>query len=947
MKENMQKKDPRPAGEDGLEGARAAEEIEKLRLITDSMPALIAYVDAGHCYRFNNRVYEEWFGQKPSDLDGRHVKEILGEGAYAALLPYIEKALSGERVVFDGKVPYREGGERYIRATYSPHWADGKVKGYFSLVQDITAQQRTEKAWHKSEELLKIALEAGRMGVFEFDIRSGKVSWSPNLEKIHGLAPGTFGGTFEDFKRDIHPDDLNRVLNRVQQTIREKKTDYGIEYRIIKPNGETAWVEARGRVFYDPNGGAERFVGLCMDVTARKQAEETLQNEFAFRRAIEEAIPSGIAVADPNGRQTYVNRAFCEMVGWSETELVGAMPPYVYWPLEEREAIREAFQKTIQGEVPSGGFELRFCRRDGERFNILVTPVPLRDSHGTLTGWLASMVDITERKRIEQKLQESEMQYRLLFETNPQPMWVYEIESMAFLEVNEAAVRHYGYSREEFLSMTINEIRPPEDIPKLAQKNADALKEVALGLRSAGVWRHRKKDGTIIDVEITRSPISFKGRKALLILASDVTERRRAEEERVSLLAREQQARQEAEAANRAKDEFLATVSHELRTPLNAIYGWARMLQMGDLDRETVTSAYETIERNAKAQAQLIDDLLDVSRIIAGKLRLDVRSIELKPVIEAAIETVQPAADAKGITLESRLDEEIGPISGDPDRLQQIVWNLLSNAIKFTPSGGRVEIRLNRADAAVQIDVRDTGIGIHSEFLPYVFDRFRQAERASTRFYGGLGLGLAIVRHLVELHGGTVSADSPGEGRGASFTVTLPLKAPSAVSDHPEVKSPTSAGAAVLGAAPMLDGVEILLVDDEADARELLALTFQKAGARVVPVSSVREAIDRLRQKKPDLLVSDIEMPGEDGYSLIRKLRAQEAEQGERALPAVALTAYAGRADRRRALMAGFQKHVPKPVDPAGLVAVVAGLIGLPREEHRVPDRSSDEANSR
>ncbi|MCG3115210.1 MAG: PAS domain S-box protein [Candidatus Manganitrophus sp. SA1] len=941
----MQKKDPRPAGEDGLEGARAAEEIEKLRLITDSMPALIAYVDAGHCYRFNNRVYEEWFGQKPSDLDGRHVKEILGEGAYAALLPYIEKVFSGERVVFDGKVPYREGGERYIRATYSPHWADGKVKGYFSLVQDITAQRYTEKAWHKSEELLKIALEAGRMGVFEFDVQNGKVSWSPNLERIHGLAPGTFGGTFEDFKRDIHPDDLNRVLNQIQQTVQERQFDYGVEYRIIKPNGEMAWVEARGRVFYGPNGEAERFVGLCMDVTARKQAEETLQNEFAFRYAIENAIPAGITVADPNGRKTYVNRAFCEMVGWSESELVGAAPPYLYWPPEEMARITQAFEATMAGKVPPGGFELRFRRRNEARFDVLLTPVPVRDSHGAVTGWLASVVDITERKRIEQKLQESETQYRLLFEANPQPMWVYEIESMAFLEVNEAAVRHYGYSREEFLSMTIKEIRPPEEIPKIVQSNAEVSKEIALGLQSAGVWRHRKKDGTIIEVEITRSPILFKGRNALLVLASDVTDRRRAEEERVGLLARERQARQEAEAANRAKDEFLATISHELRTPLNAIYGWARLLQMGELDRETVTSAYETIERNAKAQAQLIDDLLDVSRIIAGKLRLDVRSIELKPVIEAAIETVQTAADAKGITLQSRLDETVGPISGDPDRLQQVVWNLLSNAIKFTSTGGRVEVRIHRIDSAVQIQVQDTGIGIHPEFIPYVFDRFRQAERVSTRFYGGLGLGLAIVRHLVELHGGTVSAESPGEGKGANFTVTLPLKVLSEESPDPEMNR--SEETMPPTPAMMLEGVEVLLVDDEADARELLTLILQRSGARVITVSSAREAIDRLKRKKPDLLVSDIEMPGEDGYSLIRRVRAREAERGEGSVPAVALTAYAGMADRRRALMAGFQKHVPKPVDPAGLVAVVASLIGLPREEHRAPDRSSDEANSR
>ncbi len=944
MKEDMQKKETRPSGiEVELAGVSTAEEIEKLRLITDSIPALIAYVDAGHRYRFNNSVYEAWFGQRPSDLNGRHVKEVLGDGAYASLLPHFEKALSGERVAFDGKVSYRDGRERDIQATYSPHWVDGKVKGFISLVQDNTAQQQTEEAWHKSEALLKIALEAGRMGIFEFDIRGGRVAWSPNLERIHGLAPGTFGGTFEDFKRDIHPDDLNGVLNRVQQTIQEKRTDYGVEYRIIKPDGETAWVEARGRVFYDPNGEAERFVGLCMDVTARKQVEEKLQGEFAFRQAIENATPAGIAVIDLSGRQTYVNCAFCEMFGWSEEELVGATPPFVYWPPEEMDRISNVFKARLGGKDSPHGYELRYQRRSGERFDVLVTPVPLKNSRGELTGWLASMVDISGLKRIEQKLQESETQYRLLFETNPQPMWVYDIESMAFLEVNEAAIRHYGYSREEFLSMTIKEIRPPEDIPKLAQKNVDIPKEMASGLRSAGVWRHRKKDGAIIEVEITHSPILFKGRNALLILASDVTERRRAEEERVRLLAREQQARQEAEAANRAKDEFLATVSHELRTPLNAIYGWARLLQMGDLDRETVVSAYETIERNAKAQAQLIDDLLDVSRIIAGKLRLDVRSIELRPVIEAAIETVKTAADAKGITLEAVFDEEIGPISGDPDRLQQVVWNLLSNAIKFTPAGGRVDIEINRIDSAVQILVRDTGIGIHPEFLPYVFDRFRQAERTSTRFYGGLGLGLAIVRHLVELHGGTISADSPGEGWGANFMVTLPLKVPSEASLDPEMNR-SEEGMFPLASGRTLEGIEILLVDDEVDARELLTLILQRSGARVITVSSVREAIEALKEKKPDLLVSDIEMPGEDGYSLIRKVRAEEAERGERGIPAVALTAYAGRADQRRALLAGFHQHVPKPVDPAGLVAVVAGLVGVPRESHRAPDRSSDRA---
>lgn len=951
MTEDMQGKEKAPGRPEGEGRPRETSEAgETLRqneapyraLFETTLDGIMVVDEQGRYIDLNESMCRMMKAPR-SRLIGRHFSEFLLPGTLeGATQAFQELKRKGS---YRGEFPIRAADGSRVDLEWSSR-GDFLPGLHFCVARDISERKRAEGERKKGETLLDIALEAGKMGVFEFSLRSGKVTWSPHLERIHGLEPGTFGGTFEDFKRDIHPDDLNRVLGRVQQTVQEKRTQYGVEYRIVKPNGEQAWVEARGRVFYDANGEAERFVGLCMDATERKRSEETLQSESAFRRAIEEAIPAGIAVIDQSGRQTYVNPAFCEMFGWSESELVGATPPYLYWPPEEIDRIREVFDARREGKESPRGYELRYRRRNGERFDVLLTPVPLKNSRGELTGWLASFVDITERKRIEQKLEESETQYRLLFETNPQPMWVYEIESMAFLEVNEAALLHYGYSREEFLSMTIKDIRPPEEIPKLAKKHEDVSKEMALGLRSAGVWRHRKKDGTLIDVEITRSPIRFRGKDALLILAHDITQRRQAEAEKVELLAREQTARQEAETANRAKDEFLATVSHELRTPLNAIYGWARLLQMGDLDRETIASAYETIERNAKAQAQLIDDLLDVSRIIAGKLRLDVRPIELKTVIEAAVETVQPAADAKEITFQSVFDVRVGLISGDPDRLQQVVWNLLSNAIKFTPSGGRVEVRLDRVDDSVQICVRDTGIGISREFLPYVFDRFRQAEGTSTRVHGGLGLGLAIVRHLVELHGGTVSADSPGEGQGATFRVRLPLKIAPAAPDS-EAKSPEREAGTLVGPAPALDGIDILLVEDEADARALLTLIFQRAGARVTPVSSVREAVDKLKQKKPDLLVSDIEMPGEDGYSLIRKVRAEEAERGERALPSVALTAYAARADRRRALMAGFQKHIPKPVDPAGLVAVAAGLVGRPRVIHRVPDRSSDEASSR
>ena len=396
------------------------------------------------------------------------------------------------------------------------------------------------------------------------------------------------------------------------------------------------------------------------------------------------------------------------------------------------------------------------------------------------------------------------------------------------------------------------------------------------------------------------------------------------------LLMREQMIRAEAEAANRAKDEFLSILSHELRTPLNAILGWSTMLRQRTLSQDKVLRALETIERNAKSQAQLIEDILDVSRIITGKLRLQVRPVNLVPVIESAIESVRLAAEAKSIRLESRIDSQAGLLLGDANRLQQVLWNLLSNALKFTPKDGRVEIRLQRVNSHAEITVSDTGPGISSEFLPFVFDRFRQHDSTTTRSYGGLGLGLAIVRQLVELHGGTVTVVSPGIGQGTTFTVTLPaMIIPQPPSDPEPLNSIVETKPRV-EASPTLEGLQILVVDDEADALELLNTILQNNGAEVIAVASVKQAltiIETATDRSPDVLVSDIGMPDEDGYSLIRKLRQLEAQRGGK-LPAIALTAYAGSDDRRQALLAGFQMHLTKPVDAAELVAVVASLTG-------------------
>ncbi|HSD47212.1 MAG TPA: ATP-binding protein, partial [Pyrinomonadaceae bacterium] len=390
--------------------------------------------------------------------------------------------------------------------------------------------------------------------------------------------------------------------------------------------------------------------------------------------------------------------------------------------------------------------------------------------------------------------------------------------------------------------------------------------------------------------------------------------------ENVRLLKLERTAREVAEESNRLKDEFLATVSHELRTPLTAILGWARLLEDGALDPEMTQQAVDTIWRNAKAQAQIVDDILDVSRIITGNLYIDLHPIEVTPVVQNAINVVRPTADAKGIRIDSEIDSTRAMVSGDANRLQQVIWNLLSNAVKFTHSGGRVMVKVAQANHAVEISVTDTGQGIAREFLPYVFDRFSQADSTTTRHHGGLGLGLAIARHLVEIHGGTIRAQSRGEGEGATFTITLPLlestvkagESPTAKTDKRAARVPQ-----------LLSGVNVLLVDDDSDTLNLMATALKRRQANVTAVSSAGEAIQAIREKRPDVLVSDIAMPDEDGYGLIERVRSLENSDTQ-SIPAVAITAYAKDEDRARALSSGFQIYVAKPIELAELVSVVA-----------------------
>lgn len=431
-------------------------------------------------------------------------------------------------------------------------------------------------------------------------------------------------------------------------------------------------------------------------------------------------------------------------------------------------------------------------------------------------------------------------------------------------------------------------------------------------------WVHLRSSPMLSD---RGTPIGFVG------TVEDITGRKQAEEARAAML-REQVARQQAEAANRMKDEFLATLSHELRTPLNSILGWARLLRTRNFDVETTAKALETIERNSKLQAQLIEDILDVSRIVRGKLRLTLCPVNLASAIEAAIDAVTPQAEAKKVHLQTELDPSISQIIGDPNRLQQIVWNLLTNAIKFTPEGGKVEVKLQSAGAWAEIKVMDTGIGIDREFLPYVFDRFRQADGKTTRAYGGLGLGLAIVRHLVELHGGSVKAESAGEGMGATFTVKLPLKIEnSKLKECLSSKLKIQTSKLLHSPIPALKGLRVLVVNDDSEVRELVSVVLEESGAKVTAVASTEEAIKMLQQLPVDISIVDIDMPREDGYSPIRQIGKMNATLGK-LMPVLALTAYAREEDRQNSLEAGFQAYLSKPVDANALILAVATLAG-------------------
>lgn len=831
----------------------------------------------------------------------------------------------------------------------------------------------------KDEELFRLMVDSVRdYSIFATDTTGRIVSWNSGAERLFGYSKAEVLGQSASIL--FTPEDRERGEpdRELQQAASAGCSE--AERWHVRRDGSLFWTSDVVTPLLD-DGGVRGFVKVARELTERNRAAEALSHLAAIVESSDDAIISksleGIILSWNKGAE--------RIFGYSAEEVIGKSILILIPPdrVDEEPAILE---KLKRGERIDH-YETVRVTKDGRKVDISLTISPIRDNSGAVIAASKIAHDITEQKHAEEerdRLLKAEREARGELETihNIGQLLAAKLDlhqlvqavtdactelvgarfGSFFYNVLDMSGAWYmlytlsGVPREHFEdfpmpratdlfgptfrgegTILIEDVKrdprygknspyygmPPGHLPvtsylavPVVSRSGEVLGGLFFGHPDEAVFAER--DARLVEGLAAQTAVAMDN--ARLFEAAQV-ERSKAE------LAASEKERlyREADEANRLKDEFLASVSHELRTPLNAILGWASMLRRGRLDQEGVTRAFETIERNARSQAQIIEDILDVSRVITGKLRLEVRPVDPASFIEAAIETLRPAAEAKNIRIQKIMDSGVATVSGDPSRLQQIVWNLLSNAIKFTPKGGRVQVRLERINSHIEINVSDTGGGISAEFLPFVFDRFRQADSSSTRQQGGLGLGLSIVRHLAELHGGTVMAASEGEGKGATFTVRLPTMI---IHHHnpEEVRTHPRAGADLLpDITHRLDGLKILAVDDEADTLELLKAVLGECGAEVMAADSVKEALNLIEEFMPDVIVADIGMPGEDGYDFIGKVRDLPPERGGR-VPAIALTAYARVEDRLRVLGAGFQMHVPKPVEPAELTAVIASL---------------------
>ncbi|MDQ6619198.1 MAG: PAS domain-containing protein [Pseudomonadota bacterium] len=863
----------------------------------------------------------------------------------------------------------------YFRNRTTPSERDRSLMTAATRLAGIVLERsRAEQTLRKSEEFTRSIVESSPDCIKTLDLH-GELVW------INSRARAALGGDREVvgaswidlWNGDDHRQAQEAIATAAAGGIAKFLGHFAVE-------GQARWWNVIVSPILGSGGSPEQLLVVSRDVTDRIEAEHQLRENEAELRALADSIPQLAWIARADGEIFWYNQQWYDYTGTTLESMQGWGWRSVHDP-----AILPEVMRRWQHSIASGSrFEMEFPLRgaDGSFRSFLTRVNPVRDRDGRVIRWFGTNTDVDQVRRVRDALQEETRTLELLNRTGTTLASSLDLHALV-QTITDAATELTGASFGAFFYNTTDENgdsfmlytlsgAPREAFSRFGQPRATAL--FGPTFRGEGIIRI---DDVLADDRYGKMPPHYGMPVGHLpvrsYLAAPVTTRsgevlgglifghpevavfsarserlleavaaqaavaidnarlyqaaQRAAEEREALLNSERSSRAEAERASRMKDEFLATLSHELRTPLSSILGWAHVLRSGRASSADLDKGLDVIERNARAQAQLIDDLLDMSRIISGKVRLDVQSVEPASFIDAAIETVRLAAEAKDIRLEKLLDAGPFTISGDPNRLQQIVWNLLANAIKFTPKGGKVQIVLERVNSHLEISVADTGVGIAPEFLSHVFDRFRQADSSTTRRFGGLGLGLSIVKHLVELHGGTVRVHSEGEGAGATFTVHLPLavvhRSQEVPREHP--RAPVAQRAELQHVD--LAGVRILIVDDQSDARELIARVLSECNAEVLTCATAEEGLEVIEKARPTLLISDIGMPGTDGYEFLRQVRALGTSKGG-AIPAIALTAFARSEDRTRALRAGFLVHLSKPVELAELIATVASVTG-------------------
>ncbi|MGJ5634582.1 PAS domain S-box protein [Nostoc sp. CALU 1950] len=774
----------------------------------------------------------------------------------------------------------------------------------------------------------------------------------PTWQAFTGQSPEQYKGW--GWVEALHPEDRSSMVAIWEQAFPTRSVAVA-EYRVLRHDGEYRYMNIRGVPILDETGEIHEWVGMCVDITERKQAEAKLRESEARFRLLAENSTDIISRHTVDGILLYVSPACYTVLGYQPEELVGHPSNKLVHPDDLAEIARNY---PVNADLPDiYTITHRARHQDGHYIWLEATIRAIRDRQTQeILEMQASSRDITKRKQVEEEqrfLAEASgiLATSLDYETTLAGLVrlaVPEIADWCLVDiicdnqlVHRVAAAHANLEKQELVEQLQNY---PPDLAETAgvaevirtgksqiihlisdeqiqglSHNASHLKILQELNPISGMSVPLIVRGRVLGAMTLVSSSGRRYNTKSLMLAEELAGRAAIAVDNARLYTETQQSQQAAENANRIKDEFLAVLSHELRSPLNPILGWSKLLQTKKLDEKTIPQALKTIERNAKLQAQLIEDLLDISRILQGKISLNIYPVDLTSVISAAMETVRLSAEAKSIEMHISLEPNLGQVLGDSSRLQQIVWNLLSNAVKFTPAGGRVDIRLSlcsNSNSAL-IQVSDTGKGIDPNFLPYVFEYFRQENSSTTRKFGGLGLGLAIVRHLVELHGGTVQVESGGEDQGATFTVRLPL-----LQNQLEIRQDSSNSEP----SSNLNGIKILVVDDDTDTREFIAFLLEQYGANVTAVTSADEALATLAQSLPDILLSDIGMPEVDGCMFMRQLRTLPAKQGGQ-IRAIALTAYAGEINAQQVLAAGFDKHLAKPVEPAELVDAIANLI--------------------